>query len=46
MNVQDFGNYSCSAENELGKSRGFIKLSGKIKKVFIAVIMLNLLKVF
>lgn len=25
---QDFGNYSCFAENELGKSRGFIELSG------------------
>ena len=22
------GNYSCFAENELGKSRGFIELSG------------------
>jgi len=30
-NVQkeDFGNYSCSAENELGKARGFILLSGE-----------------
>lgn len=25
---EDFGNYSCFAENELGKSRGFIELSG------------------
>lgn len=25
----DFGNYSCSAENSLGKSRAFIELSGK-----------------
>ena len=24
----DFGNYSCYAENELGRSRGFIELSG------------------
>ena len=24
----DAGNYSCFAENELGKSRGFIELSG------------------
>ena len=26
---QDFGNYSCSAENHLGKSRAFIEVSGK-----------------
>jgi len=25
----DFGNYSCLAENDLGKSRGFIELSGR-----------------
>ena len=25
---EDFGNYSCYAENQLGKSRGFIELSG------------------
>lgn len=25
----DFGNYSCFAENDLGKSRGYIELSGK-----------------
>ena len=24
----DFGNYSCSAENHLGKSRAFIEVSG------------------
>ncbi|XP_023337137.1 lachesin isoform X2 [Eurytemora carolleeae] len=29
MGLEDFGNYSCSAENELGKSRGFIQLSGE-----------------
>ena len=28
--LQDFGNYSCSAENELGKARGVILLSGII----------------
>jgi len=26
---EDFGNYSCLAENELGKHRGFIELSGE-----------------
>ena len=25
----DFGNYSCSAENTLGRSRAFIEVSGK-----------------
>ena len=25
----DFGNYSCLAENELGKTRGYIELSGE-----------------
>ena len=29
VSEKDFGNYSCLAENELGKSRGFIELSGK-----------------
>ena len=24
----DFGNYSCSAENKLGRSRAFIEVSG------------------
>jgi len=26
---EDFGNYSCSAENHLGKSRAFIEVSGR-----------------
>ena len=26
---EDFGNYSCSAENKLGRSRAFIEVSGK-----------------
>ena len=26
---EDFGNYSCRAENSLGRSRAFIELSGK-----------------
>ena len=25
----DFGNYSCSAENKLGKARAFIEVSGE-----------------
>ena len=25
----DFGNYSCLAENDLGKARGYIELSGE-----------------
>ena len=29
---EDFGNYSCSAENHLGKSRAFIEVSGKHTK--------------
>ena len=28
VSEQDFGNYSCLAENNIGKSRGFIELSG------------------
>ena len=28
MKSNSTGNYSCFAENELGKSRGFIELSG------------------
>ena len=27
----DFGNYSCLAENDLGKARGYIELSGEMK---------------
>ena len=30
VSEEEFGNYSCLAENELGKSRGHIELSGKI----------------
>lgn len=26
---QDFGNYSCNAENPLGKSKKYLQLSGK-----------------
>lgn len=29
VNEGDFGNYSCSAENALGRSRAFIEVSGK-----------------
>ena len=25
----DFGNYSCSAENKLGKARAFIEVAGE-----------------
>ena len=25
----DFGNYSCTADNSLGRNRGFIDVSGK-----------------
>ena len=28
---EDFGNYSCRAENSLGRSRAFIELSGKFE---------------
>ena len=31
VSEEEFGNYSCLAENELGKSRGFIELSGEKK---------------
>lgn len=27
--AQDFGNYSCNAENPLGKSKKYLQLSGK-----------------
>ena len=30
---EDFGNYSCRAENSLGRSRAFIELSGKNNRV-------------
>lgn len=29
MHPQDFGNYSCNAENQLGKSKKYLMLSGK-----------------
>ena len=27
--ITDFGNYSCMADNSLGRDRGFIQLSGE-----------------
>ena len=27
--ITDFGNYSCMADNSLGRNKGFIELSGK-----------------
>ncbi len=29
VRLEDFGNYSCSASNMLGKSRAYIKVQGK-----------------
>jgi Immunoglobulin I-set domain len=29
VHQQDFGNYSCNAENQLGKSKKYLMLSGK-----------------
>lgn len=29
VHPQDFGNYSCNAENQLGKSKKYLQLSGK-----------------
>lgn len=29
VHPQDFGNYSCNAENQLGKSKKYLMLSGK-----------------
>lgn len=26
---EDFGNYSCSAENKLGRARAFVEVSGE-----------------
>ena len=36
---EDFGNYSCSAENHLGKSRAFIEVSGKtpLSQLFVLI---------
>lgn len=33
--ITDFGNYSCMAENNLGRNRGFIHLSGRPQQVSI-----------
>ena len=30
----DFGNYSCLAENDLGETRGYIELSGRTFRNF------------
>lgn len=35
VHVPDFGNYSCVAENQLGKSRKTLQLTGKPKKATI-----------
>ena len=35
VSEDDFGNYSCSGENHLGKSRAFIEVSGKILLLFL-----------
>ena len=31
----DFGNYSCMADNSLGRERGSIEVSGKITQLFL-----------
>ena len=41
---EDFGNYSCRAENSLGRSRAFIELSGN--KIAIYYIELPYLMLF
>lgn len=41
----DFGNYSCSAENKLGRSRAFIEVSGKFKKQILCEFFRSLNKV-
>eukprot|EP00090_Calanus_glacialis_P046240 TRINITY_DN8974_c0_g1_i4.p1 TRINITY_DN8974_c0_g1~~TRINITY_DN8974_c0_g1_i4.p1 ORF type:complete len:151 (-),score=37.50 TRINITY_DN8974_c0_g1_i4:35-448(-) len=33
--ITDFGNYSCMADNSLGRDRGFIQLSGRPQQVTI-----------
>jgi len=33
LGITDFGNYSCVAENSLGRDRGFMLLSGKPQRV-------------
>ena len=33
VSQQDFANYSCLAENELGKSRGYVELSGGYRRL-------------
>lgn len=37
-NVQssDFGNYSCQGENNLGKTRKFMELSGIVLRIYLS----------
>ncbi len=34
IQVRDMGNYSCQAENSVGRARDYIELSGKVKILF------------
>lgn len=35
VQASDFGNYSCVADNVVGKSRAYVELSGKHKNIYL-----------
>jgi hypothetical protein len=38
VGVTDFGNYSCMAENSLGRERGYIQITGTLERTAVCKI--------